>query len=177
MRMNTYGPTRRAFAGRFALALGGFAAASALPRQAAAQSMQQLPPTKPGDKRTALHHEVELPASASRIEGVLLDAKQFATFSGLAATIDPREGGAFSLFGGLIVGRKIEIVSGQRIVQAWRPTHWDPGIYSVAKFEFEPGGSGTMVVLDHTGFPAGEFDHLSAGWYSHYWEPLKKFLA
>jgi activator of HSP90 ATPase len=139
--------------------------------------MQQLPPASPGDPRTSLHQEVELAATASRIEGALLDAKQFAAFTGLAATIDAHEGGAFSLFGGLIVGRNIELVSGQRIVQAWRPTHWNPGVYSIAKFEFRPSGSGTLVVLDHTGFPAGEYDHLSSGWYSHYWDPLKKLFA
>jgi hypothetical protein len=76
--------------------------------------MQQLPPASPNDPRTSLHQEVELAATASRIEGALLDAKQFAAFTGLAATIDAHEGGAFSLFGGLIVGRNIELVSGQR---------------------------------------------------------------
>src|ERR1700691_2139110 len=104
MQTNSIGPTRRAFAGTLALALGGFAAVSALSRKAAGQSMQQVPPINPGDTRTSLHQEVELPSSAARIEGVLFDAKQFAAFTGLAATIDPHEGGAFSLFGGLIVG-------------------------------------------------------------------------
>jgi activator of HSP90 ATPase len=155
--------------------LGGIAAD--LDSKAAAQSMQLLPPASPGDPRTSLHQEVELPATASRIEGTLLDAKQFAAFTRLAATIDAHDGGAFSLFGGLIVGRNIELVAGRRIVQAWRPTHWDPGVYSIAKFEFRPSGSGTLVVLDHTGFPAGEYDHLSSGWYSHYWDPLKKLFA
>ena len=168
-------PTRRQFAANLALAASGLAAVSAL--HAEARSMQQLPPTNPGDTRTALHQEVELAASVARIESALLDAKQFAAFTRLAATVDAHEGGAFSLFGGLIVGRNIEIVPGERIVQAWRPTHWDPGVYSVAKFAFNPSGSGTLVVLDHTGFPAGDFDHLSAGWQEHYWEPLKKFFA
>lgn len=177
MDMKPQGPTRRQFAGSLALTLGSLATASTLHGARAQQNMQQLPPTKPGDTRTSLHQEVELPTSAARVEGVLLDAKQFTTFTGLAATIDPREGGAFSLFGGLVVGRNIELVQGQRMVQAWRPTHWDPGVYSVARFEFKPSGSGTLVVLDHTGFPAGEFDHLSAGWPAHYWEPLKKFFA
>jgi activator of HSP90 ATPase len=177
MKKNTQGPTRRQFAGSLALTVGGLAAGSALQGETPQQSTQQPPPAKPGDTRTALHQEVELAASASRIEGALLDAKQFAAFTGLAATIDPREGGAFSLFGGVIVGRTIEIVSGQRIVQAWRPTHWDPGVYSVVKFESRPSGSGTLVVLDHTGFPAGDYDSLSSGWYEHYWEPLKKFFA
>ena len=39
------------------------------------------------------------------------------------------------------------------------------------------GGAGTTIVFDHTGFPAGEFDHLDWGWKNHYWEPLQKFLA
>ncbi|MFY9744993.1 MAG: SRPBCC family protein [Acidobacteriaceae bacterium] len=173
MHMKAQGPTRRQFAGSFAVAVGGLAVASALH----GETPQQAQPTSPGDTRTALHQEVELAASASRIESALLDANQFAAFSGLAATIDPREGGAFSMFGGVIVGRTIEIVSGQRIVQAWRPTHWDPGVYSVVKFAFKPSGSGTRVVLDHTGFPAGDYESLSSGWYSHYWEPMKKFFA
>jgi len=168
-------PTRRQFAGGLALALGGMAAG--LQGEAAAQSMQQVPSTAANDARTSLHEEVELPASTSRIESVLLDSGQFTAFTGLAATVDPHEGGAFSLFGGLIVGRNIELVSGQRIVQAWRPTHWDPGVYSVVKFEFRPSGAGTRVVLDHAGFPAGEYDHLTFGWNAHYWEPLRKFLA
>jgi activator of HSP90 ATPase len=167
--------TRRQFAGGLALALGSLA--TGLQAETAEQRMQQVPSTVPNDTRTSLHQEVALGASASRIETALLDAKQFAAFTGLAATIDAREGGAFWLFGGLIVGRNVELVSGARIVQAWRPTHWDPGVYSLVKFEFRPSGSGTLVVLDHTGFPAGEYDHLSSGWYEHYWEPLKKLFA
>ena len=177
MNSNLLGPSRRQFAGRFALVLGGVAAASALHGQTPQQSMQQLPPSNPRDPRTSLHQEVELATTPSRVETALLDAKQFAAFTGLGATIDARDGGAFSLFGGLIVGRNIELVSGQRIVQAWRPADWTPGLYSLVKFEFRPSGRGTLVILDHTSFPAGGYDHLSAGWYAHYWEPLKKFFA
>jgi activator of HSP90 ATPase len=95
----------------------------------------------------------------------------------MPATIDPKAGGAFSMFGGQIVGRTIELVPDQRIVQAWRPTHWDPGIYSIVEFQLKPQSSGTLVALDHKGFPEGDFDHLEWGWHAHYWEPLKKFLA
>jgi activator of HSP90 ATPase len=175
MHNKLQGPTRRQFAGGLALVLGGGAAG--LHADAIGQNMQQLPPTSPNDPRTSLHQDIELAATTPRIEAALLDAKQFAAFTGLAARIDAHEGGAFSLFGGMIVGRNIELVSGQRIVQAWRPTHWDPGVYSLVKFEFRPSSAGTLVVLDHTGFPAGDYESLSSGWYSHYWEPLKKFFA
>jgi hypothetical protein len=35
---------------------------------------------------------------------------------------------------------------------------------------------GTLIVLDHRGFPDGEYDNLYTGWNEHYWEPLMKFL-
>jgi activator of HSP90 ATPase len=177
MGLKMQSSTRRQFAGSIAAVFGAFAMPAILRADSMEQSMQQLPPRNPDDPRTALHQEVDLPASASRIASVLLDGKQFAALTGLPATIDGHEGGVFSMFGGMIVGRTVEIVAGQRIVQAWRPTHWDPGVYSLVKFEFRPSGSGTLVVLDHKGFPAGEYDHLTAGWNEHYWEPLKKYLV
>jgi activator of HSP90 ATPase len=108
---------------------------------------------------------------------VLLDSKQFAACTGMPAEIDPKVGGALTMFGGLILGRNVELVPNQRVVQAWRPASWDPGVYSMVKFELKGQAAGTRVVLDHTGFPEGSFRHLDAGWYSHYWEPLRKFLA
>jgi hypothetical protein len=34
-----------------------------------------------------------------------------------------------------------------------------------------------VVVLDHTGFPKGDYDHLFSGWGERYWDPLHKYLA
>jgi activator of Hsp90 ATPase-like protein len=64
------------------------------------------------------------------------------------------------MFGGVIVGRNVELLPNERIAQAWRPAHWDPGVYSIVRFELKPQGSGTKVVLDHTGFLQGDYDHL-----------------
>jgi activator of HSP90 ATPase len=139
--------------------------------------MKQVPATSANQARTSLHDEVELKAAPQRIYEVLLDSKQFAAFSAMPAEIDSKVGGAFKMFSGQIEGRNVELVANQRIVQAWRPAHWDAGVYSIAHFEFKPNGPGTTVVLDHTGFPAGEYDHLEWGWTNHYWDPLKKFLA
>ena len=168
--------TRRRLIAGLATAFGSLAAGSEI-----LASTQQAPKEKPGataDKiRTSLHQEITLNANQQRIYQALLDSKQFSAFTRLSAEIDPKAGGAFTMFGGLIVGRNVELIPNQRIVQAWRPTHWDPGIYSIVKFELEPLGSETKVVLDHTGFPEGEFDSLNTGWKPRYWDPLKKFLA
>jgi activator of HSP90 ATPase len=159
---------RRAVAG---IALGLVSCARALPQG-------QPSSTTPNSKRTSLHQEVDFKTTPQRIYAALLSSKDFAAFTGAAAEIDPKPGGAFSLFGGAVVGRNVELIPNQRIVQAWRVVADFPdGVYTMVKFELKPRNSETSVVLDQAGFAEGDFDHLSAGWHSHYWEPLKVYLA
>ena len=159
---------RRAIAG-VVVALAGLAADS--------EVLGDTPTPDANKTRTSLHQETDFKATPHRIYEALLDAKQFAALTGMPAEIDPKEGGSFSTFNGMVVGRTIELIADQRVVQAWRPTHWEPGIYSIVKFELKPHGTETTIVLDHTGFPEGEYDHLFTGWKWRYWDPLKKFLA
>jgi activator of HSP90 ATPase len=120
---------------------------------------------------------IGLKTSPQRVYEALLDSKQFGEFSGEPAQIDHEIGGAFSMFGGKIVGRNVDLVPSERIVQAWRPASWPPGVYSLVKFELQKRSSYTQVVLDHTGFPEGGFEHLNAGWKMRYWDPLARYLA
>jgi len=125
-----------------------------------------------------IHQEVMFKANPKRVYEALTDAKQFSKFTGDAPTeISAEAGGAFSCFGGMIVGRNLELLPNRRIVQAWRVGNWEPGVYSIIRFEFKEQSDGTRLVLDHTGFPEDNRDHLDAGWASNYWEPLKKYLA
>jgi activator of HSP90 ATPase len=167
-------PSRRRALTTIAATLG----VAALPALRAQQPSMAEKPSDPAHRPlTAIHYEIDFHPSPQRLYEAILDQKQFAAFSGMAATIDATPGGAFSQFGGLIVGRNVELVLNQRIVQAWRPSHWDAGIYSIVHFEFKPRATETTLIFDHTGFPAGEYDHLDWGWHNHYWDPLKKFLV
>src|SRR6266568_3749196 len=127
-------------------------------------------------KSIVIHQEVDLNASPQRVYEALLDSKQFTEFSGRPAEINREVGGAFSLFKGHIVGRNLELVPDQRIVQAWRVVTWPEGTYSIARFELEPQGSGTRLVFDHIGFPEGLHDHLAQGWEENYWSLLKNYF-
>jgi len=137
-----------------------------------------------------IHQEVTFKAEPARVYAALTDPRQFqkvvllsgAVKSGMVSATKPAEihavpGGAFSLFGGHISGRIIELVPNERLVQAWRPADWAPGVYSIVKFELVRDGAGTRLVFDHTGFPAGQAEHLAAGWKGNYWDPLARFLA
>src|SRR5260370_14874053 len=67
---------------------------------------------------TDLHQEIDIKASRQRIYDALLDSNQFAAFTGMPAEINREPGGTFSVFGGLIIGRNIELVPRERLVQA-----------------------------------------------------------
>jgi len=153
-------------------ALGSSKAWGSKPQSA----MKEIPGTAANKSRTSLHYQVDFKPAPQRVYEALLDPKQFAAFSGMPAEIDANAGGAFSLFGGQIVGRNVELITSQRIVQAWRPAHWTPGVYSIVKFELKPNGSGSTLVLDHTGFPEGLADHLDSGWHEHYLSALQKYF-
>ena len=152
---------------------------------AGAQVAQPTMSEKPGtDSAITIHQETEFKASPAQLYQVLMSSKAFSdctkksfpSFSAASARIDAVVGGGFSLFDGHIVGRILELVPNERIVEAWRVVDWPAGIYSIARFEFRANGTGTTIVFDHTGFPKGLKEHLASGWQEHYWDAPSKYL-
>jgi len=175
-------PTRRQAIAGVAIAFGGLALVST---NAEAQANDEISHTA-----ESIHQEVVFKARRKRVYDALIDEKQFSQVVQLSdamkmrmapgarpAQISPEVGGTFAMFGGIIVGRHIELVPGERIVQAWRPAYWTPGVYSMVKFELSDNSGGTKLVLDHKAFPEGDAKSLLDGWNKNYWEPLAKYLA
>lgn len=174
--------TRRQMIAGVAIAFGGLAAS---PLQALTIAEDEITRAN-----AAIHHRRVFNASPKRVYDALTDASQFhrvtllsdAMKGGMPAGAKPTAissiaGGAFTLFGGIITGRHIELVPATRIVQAWRDADWKPGVFSLVRFELTPQGQATLLTFDHTGFPSANADHLNAGWKSNYWEPLAKYLG
>jgi activator of HSP90 ATPase len=174
-------PTRRQAIAGVAIAFGGLAVGST---ESWARAEEEISHTE-----ESIHQEPIIKASRNRVYEALTDAKQFDKIVQLSGVMQamhladkPAEisrdlGGQFSLFGGHITGRQVELVPNQRIVQAWRAGSWPAGIYSIARFDLVEQDSGTRIVFDHTGFPNGEAESLASGWRAHYWEPMQKLLA
>jgi activator of HSP90 ATPase len=175
MAVSTDAPTRRQAITTGAVALAGLVLGSA--RTSAQQEMTETQSTGEDKAKTYLHQEVDFKATPHRIYEILLDSTLFSACSGEPATISPEAGGTFTMFGGKIVGRNIELAPDVRIVQAWRPAFWDPGEYTLVKFVLKEQGSQTHLTLDHTGFHEGDFGHFNSGWKDHYWGRLTTYLA
>jgi activator of HSP90 ATPase len=180
MDSGTCGPTRRQAVFGFAVVLGGLAMGSTNSWSTAEDGISH--------SAEAIHQEPTFTACPKRIYEALIDTKLFDRITQLSGAmesmhlgdiptaISPEVGGGFTLFGGHITGRNVELVPNQRIVQAWRAGNWDAGTYSIARFELVAQGSGTKIVFDHTGFPNGDAKSLASGWKAHYWEPLGKLV-
>jgi activator of HSP90 ATPase len=138
----------------------------------------------------AIHQELVFNASAQRVYGALTNGKSFDAITRLSdgdallkatgakpTTINGEVGGTFTLFGGYVTGRNLEMVPDERLVQAWRAGSWKPGAFSIAAFSLVKDGTKTKLFFDHRGFPDGEGSSLAQGWHAHYWGPLTTFLA
>jgi activator of HSP90 ATPase len=138
----------------------------------------------------SIHQEPVFRASRKRVFDLLLTPREFDRVVHLSdaarsmgvhqikpSTISPAPGGTFSLFGGYITGRQIELIANERIVQAWRSASWSAGVYSIAAFTLVEQASGTKIVFDHRGFPVGQAEHLAEGWHVNYWQPMTQVLT
>ncbi|MDQ2949885.1 MAG: SRPBCC domain-containing protein [Acidobacteriota bacterium] len=138
----------------------------------------------------SIHQEVIIDAPPSQVYEALTNAKQYDSVEKLGiamqtilksstapTVLSPEVGTTFVLFGGHVVGRNLELVPNLRIVQAWREMSWQPGVYSIVKFELSHDPRGTKISFDHAGFPKGGGAGLTQGWYGNYWEPLEKYLT
>jgi uncharacterized protein YndB with AHSA1/START domain len=138
----------------------------------------------------AIHQEVTFQAPRRRVYTLLTNAHEFqrvvvlsgAVASGkvkadVPAQIGRDAGAPFAIFGGFVSGRNIELVPDVRLVQAWRPQDWPPGVYSIVKFELVDQAAATLLVFDQWGFPASDADQLLQGWKMNYWQPMAKVLA
>jgi activator of HSP90 ATPase len=137
----------------------------------------------------AIHQEVAFKASPRRIYEALTTSKQFDAVTRLSdaialvtakgakpTSISPEVGGSFTLFGGYITGRNLQMLPGERLVQAWHAGSWGASDYSIVRFVLTGNDTETKLVFDQRGFPDGEGESLADGWHTHYWEPLAKFL-
>ena len=138
----------------------------------------------------SIHQEVLFKAPRARVYQLLTrttefdavtrlsDAVTLVTAPGAKPTeISARVGGSFTLFGGYITGRHLEMLPDERLVQAWRAGGWPAGDYSVVSFVLHDTDEGCRLVFDHRGFPEGQGSSLAYGWHVHYWDPMVKRLA
>lgn len=107
-----------------------------------------------------------------------LDSEMHAAFTGSPARIDPRPGGAFSVWDGYISGTTLEIQPTRRIMQSWRTTDFPSDKPdSLLEVIFEKVPDGTKLTFRHTRIPAGEGEKYRQGWDDFYFTPMRAYFG
>ena len=107
-----------------------------------------------------------------------MDEKKHSKFTDSKAVVSRKVGGKFSVFGGWLFGKNLEIAKGKKIVQEWHAEmdEWPKGHFSKAFFYFKKEKGGTKLSFVHSGVPKACAKEISIGWKEHYWQPMKKML-
>ena len=125
-----------------------------------------------------IKHRVTIRATPARVYATLMDEKKHAQFTGERARIDRGVGGTFTCYGTYINGITLELQPGKHIVQAWRSRNWPKGTYSIVAFKLSKAAGGrTTLRFSQVGVPTNDYRDKNKGWRTHYWEPLKRYLA
>jgi len=129
----------------------------------------------------SIHQEAVIKASPGQVYEYLTNGEIFTAATEMPAQMSDREGEPFSLFGGRVEGQQIELVPGERVVQAWRfggahPDAWAAGVYSIVRFTLRPEGDATKFVIDHDGIPPQWQDHIQSGYPTFYQGPLNRYF-
>jgi activator of HSP90 ATPase len=130
----------------------------------------------------SIHQEALIKASPGQIYEYLTNGEIFGAATEQPAQVSDREGEPFSLFSGRVEGRQIELVPGERVVQAWRfgsahPDAWEPGLYSIVRFTLRPKGDATRFVIDHDGIPPKWQAQIQSGYPTFYQGPLARYFG
>ncbi len=104
----------------------------------------------------------------------MVDPQIIAKWGAGPAKMDDNVGTKFSLWGGDIHGKNIDVVKRKRLVQEWYTGKWDKPSHVHIALNSENGI--TYVDLLHEDVPDGEKDEINKGWKNFYFVPLKNLV-
>ena len=107
-----------------------------------------------------------------------MNAKKHSMATGAMAKINIKVGSKFSAHGGYITGKNLQLVKDKLIVQSWRAQGWDKeDVDSTFILRLETKGKDVVLHVVHANLPDKHASGIDKGWFAHYWEPWKKYLA
>ncbi|MDP4238343.1 MAG: SRPBCC family protein [Bacteroidota bacterium] len=126
----------------------------------------------------SIRQTVTFEAPARKVYDLIMDQKKHAAFTGYKVSMSKKINGKFDIFDGYCRGHNIELIDGEKIVQAWhfQEEGWPEDHYSICTFLFKPKGDKTQLTFTQSGVPEHKVEELKSGWKQFYWNPMKAYL-
>ena len=116
----------------------------------------------------------QIKAPIKKVWKALVDPKIIEQWGAGPAKMSERVGEEFSLWGGDIHGKNIEVGINKKLVQEWYSGNWPEP--SIAKFTLKASKGTTLLELTHKDVPDNEAKEIDEGWDLYYLGPVKKLL-
>ena len=116
----------------------------------------------------------KIEAPVQKVWQALTDPAIIEKWGGGPAKMDDCEGTEFSLWGGDIHGKNLDVTENKKLVQEWFGGHWDKP--SKVTFTLTEKETKTEVRLNHSDVPDREAKDIADGWKIYYFGPLKNLL-
>lgn len=113
-------------------------------------------------------------AARAKVWQALVDPKLLRAWGAGPAKMSARTGAAFSLWGGDIYGKNLEVVKQKKLVQEWFVKGWKAP--STLTISLTLAKMGTLVRLVQENVPDDEYKQYRDGWENSYFGPLRRFL-
>jgi activator of HSP90 ATPase len=116
--------------------------------------------------------------TARVLYNLYMDAEKHSMVTGGLAEILATEGSTYSVHGGYIRGKNLQLVKDKLIVQTWRAEEWEKtDIDSIFIINLEKKGNDVVLHAIHANLPDKHSDSIDKGWHDYYWNPWKQHLA
>lgn len=119
-----------------------------------------------------------IPASPLDVYEAWLDSEAHSQMTGAEARMSDKIGADFSAWDDDVRGRNLELVPGERIVQAWRTSKFTgENEDSIVTITLEKADDGTLLTLVHSNVPDEQRHNEEGGWESNYFAPMRAYFA
>lgn len=116
--------------------------------------------------------------SPKKVWQALVSSKEINNWGAGPAKMSSKVNAKFSLWGGSIWGKNIEVIENKKLAQEWfsesDKAEWTEP--SIATFTLTPKKGSTRLELKHEHVPKEDLISINQGWKDYYLGPLKEYL-
>ena len=137
-----------------------------------------------GGGRGVLEYTEKFSCRPEDLFDVLTNPPRMMAYTHAPATMEPKAGGAWTMFGGSVHGENVEFEPGKRLVQLWRFSTWEAGVFSKVEMDFTQDREGvTVLKLKQTGIPEEDahgsavLPGTDAGWQDRIFKKIRSVFG
>jgi activator of HSP90 ATPase len=121
-----------------------------------------------------LKQTYKIAAPVADVWQALVDPKIIDAWGGGPAVMDANKDTEFTLWGGSIHGKNVDVAAEKKLVQDWYSEDWPEP--SKAVFELFAENNGTRLEFTHENVPDADAKEIDDGWRDFYLGPIKDYL-